>query len=257
MHAKLGWAVLGGLTFVVVGTLQWQRMTRSPLSAEIEVLRHEESKLGKLRDEQKRLAALQVSPAELERLRADRVAVEKLRKEIDALRVRQKAVAETSAQPNGEGDQLVVGKIVPAAEWRNAGSSTAPAALETALWAAAGGDVNGFASLLLLNASARRAAQTLLDSLPAETRASYTTPEQLLAFLTIKDVPLGSAEVREWSGTPESSAMMATVLLSPPDGPPRDVSLPLFRHENVWKLLVQEGVVAKYAAILKGQPAAK
>jgi hypothetical protein len=181
--------------------------------------------------------------------------VRRLRAEIDGLRSRLKHAAPSPPQEPGAPDRLSVGTVVPAADWRNVGSNTPPAALETALWAAAGGDVDAFATLLTFDGPARSAAQALLEGLPAEMRTRYGSPERLLAFLTIKDVPLGSAEVKQWSGAAEGQVMMARLRLLAADGMQKDVVLPLTRQDQRWKLLVVERTVAKYGAMLKESPA--
>jgi len=243
--------VLGG------GALWWQNMTMGPLRTEVALLRGREAQLGELRAEQTRLAALQVPPAELENLRRDRRAVERLRAEVDALRAKVEKPFPPAAAENAATDRLSLGRLVTSAEWKNVGATTPPAALETALWAAAGGDVDAFASLLSFDAAARKGAQALLDSLPAETRAHYGSPERLVAFLSIKDVPLGSAQVRRWSDTADGKVSLATVTLSGPDGSAKDVTLPLIRQDAAWKLYVIERTVARYQTMLKGSGSAK
>lgn len=246
---------MGALALVGGAVLCWQNGTMTSLRSEVERLRGREAEWTKLQAEQKRLAALQVPTVELESLRVDRAAVERLRAEINNLRARLEKTSKPPTQENTAPDRLSVGKVVPAAEWRNVGANTPPAALETALWAAAGGDVEAFAALLMFEGTARKAAQTLLDSLPADGRAQHGTPERLIAFLTIKDVPLGSAEVRRWSDAAEGQVMLARLMLSVPGGTPKDVTLPLARQDQTWKLMVVETTVAKYAAMLKGPPA--
>lgn len=251
MKAHLVWSVL--ITLAVIGgaALGWEQLTLAPLRAEVEGLRIAERELARERMEQRRLEALAVTAAELERLRADRAAIGRVRSELADLRRQRDGAEAVAVSENLMPDRLSVGQVVPVAEWKNRGANTPPAALETALWAAAGGDVPSFAALLWLDVPARTAAQRLLDRLSPEMRAQYDTPERLLTFLSIQDIPLGSVQVRGWSQPQGNQPLMTDLTLTAPDGKQRDVTLPLFRVENQWKLIVVERTVAKYAAMLQ------
>lgn len=174
-----------------------------------------------------------------------------MRSELADLRRQEDGTTRAAVSENLMPDRLVVGQIVPAADWKNRGANTPPDALETALWAAARGDVAAFAALLWLDVAARTAAQRLLERLPPEMRAQYDTPERLLAFLTIQDVPLGSVQVRRWSQPQDNQALLTDLTLTALDGKQRDVTLPLFQVENQWKLVVVERTVAQYIAMLQ------
>ncbi len=251
MKARLVWSVL--ITLAVIGgaALGWEHLTLAPLRAEVEGLRGAERQLARERMEQRRFEALAVSASEWERLRVERTEIDRVRSELAELRHERETTVPAAAAENLMPDRLSVGQIVPAAGWKNRGANTPPAPLETALWAAAGGDVPSFAALLWLDVPARTAAQRLLDRLSPEMRAQYDTPERLLAFLSIQDAPLGSVQVRGWSQPQGSQPLMTDLTLTALDGKQRDVTLPLFRVENQWKLIVVERTVEKYAAMLQ------
>ena len=251
MKAGFVWSMLLMLAVIIGGILVWQNLSLAPLRAEVNGLRGVAREVARERVEQLRLEALAVSTEKLERLRAERADIDRVRSELAALRRQRDGAKPAAVSENLMPDRLSVGQVVPAAEWKNRGANTPPAALETALWAATGGDVAAFAALLWLDVAARTAAQRLLERLSPEMRAQYDTPERLLAFLTIQDVPLGSVEVRGWSQLQGNQALTTNLRLTALDGKQREVTIPLFRLEDQWKLIVVERTVAKYAASLR------
>jgi len=89
--------------------------------------------------------------------------------------------------------------------------------------------------------------------LPAALREQINTPEQAVAFLTINDMPRGSAEVRKskaldnWPAPTE----LIDVFLTGEDERRKDVQLVFTNQNGAWKLVVMEGVIAKYTNQLK------
>jgi hypothetical protein len=67
--------------------------------------------------------------------------------------------------------------------------------VETALWAAAGGDVARLRDLLQLDDAVRTRAGEVLARLPEAARASYLGPDDLVAAFTTKAIPLGDAQL--------------------------------------------------------------
>ena len=246
------WAVLTGLAVALGLGLAWQRLQMRPLQAELEVLRDQQKEIGRLRAEHGRLAAAQVPEAELQRLRSDRAAIVRLRREVAGLRAKAELKAAAAAAPAPE--RFDMGVDMPAAEWRNAGAATPAAALETVLWAAAGGDVETFSRRIRFDAAARTAALDLLQSLPPAERARHPSPEALLAYLSIKEVPIGTATVTNWSGRSDA-IRSASVTLAAPGEKTKRVSLVFVRDGAEWKMRATDTAVAKYAAALRGTPA--
>lgn len=251
MKTTFWWVMLGGLAVTLGLGMAWQRLQLRPLQAELEVLRDQQQEIGRLQAQHAKLAAAQVPEAEMERLRSDRTAIARMRREVETLR----AKAELKSQPASTTppERFGMGMDMPAAEWRNVGGATAAAALETVLWAAASGEVEAFAKRIRFDAAARTAAWALLQSLPPAERARHSSPEALMAFLSIKDVPIGTATVTTWSGRPDT-LQSASVTLAAPGEKPRRVSLVLVRDGDEWKLRATDTAVAKYAAALRGVP---
>jgi len=108
-------------------------------------------------------------------------------------------------------------------------------------------------TLCFINSQTRKAAQALREGLPEPMRSQYSSPEQLIALLTVRDVPLGSVQVRtsiELNGWPGPAQLMQ-LLLRDADGKPKESTLLFMNPGDGWKLVVSDGVVAKYAAMLK------
>jgi hypothetical protein len=180
MKTTFWWVVLGCLAVALGLGLAWQRLQLRPLQAELEVLRDQQQEIGRLQVRHAKLIAVQVPEAELQRLRNDRAAITRMRREVETLRA--KAELKLQGGVGTPAERFGMGVDMPAAEWRNAGGATAAAALETVLWAAAGGEVEEFAKRIRFDAAARTAALALLQSLPPAERARHASPEALMAF---------------------------------------------------------------------------
>src|ERR1043165_8979986 len=153
--------------------------------------------------------------------------LEHARNEIAQLR-RQVKDARHAEQEEENQRRFAIGRLMPGAEWKNAGVSTVPAALETVLWCGANGDVETLArTISLVDPQTRAAAEALLQRLRAQIPAEIATPEQLLAFLTIKDMPRVSAEARKYAPLENWSipAQLVDVFLAGEDGVPRNARL--------------------------------
>lgn len=90
---------------------------------------------------------------------------------------------------------LPLGDWVGVQGWGFRGQTTPQASIESALWAAAGGDVATLKQLLFVSEETRTAAAALLASLPASSRMAYPGPDDLISALTIKRIPLGEAQL--------------------------------------------------------------
>lgn len=254
MQRTLGWFAIIGIIPLGGGLWRWQYQTGERLRQQAAEGRRQGAELARLREENRRLAAGLPAAADLERLRADHAAIPRLRAEIQAARSR----IQTEAGAARLAGRFEAGSKVLAAEWKNAGTATSPATLETALWAAAGGDIEQFAGCLFVpEGRTRDRAVALLESLPAATREQYSSPERLVAFMAIRDVPLGAAQVVAWDEiqAPPSSVQVQ-LQLSAPEGATKEMVLRFSRQGAAWKLVVPEAAVAKYAAMLKGPAAA-
>lgn len=249
----IGVAVLS-VGAVWIGVQQFQ--AGRELCAELADLRHRQIEEARLRSENPRLRDAQVQASELEGLRADHAAVVRLRGEIEALRQRAegagKAAEAMVAAPPKEYVPSILDGPMPANMWKNAGGATPVAAVETVLWAAAGGDIDALAGRLTFDAGVRAKAEALLAGLPEATRASYGSPEQFIAALTAKDVPLGNAKIYDTKYEIDNSRFMIAEVRDTAGGKPRQVQLRLRETGGEWKLLVRADVIKNYAAALKG-----
>ena len=247
----LGVALLGTMAAAGVAGLE-QAREHERLQRSVEKLRGREREFARLRDEAARLERAQVSAEEERRLRADRAAVERIRAELAALkrRVEERARAAT----DGAGETAKRGKamdkeFVPASEWRDRGRATPTAAVETLLWAAAGGNVGALAKAIELDPGAREQAERLLAEVPEAEREGCRTPEELVALLSATKVPLGEARIT----TPKPDAPpgvppMRDVLLRNAAGLVRTVELQVNEAaQGDWRIVVPETAVRRYA----------
>jgi len=248
------WSALGGLALAAVALLAWQRLTADQLRARVAVQRERASEHSRLEQEHQRLLAEQVPADELTRLRAERSAVAGLIAEIAAMKRRADEAARTpgvrsstATVPLSPPSSLREGPL-DAGLWRNAGQATPEAALESALWAAAGGNVDALARLLALDPDAQAKAAMLLAQLPPALRSELATPERLVALLTAGNVPLGRAEVL--TQVPVGALADQTQLsarLVDPAGKTRELALTLRVKSDRWQLVVPASAVEKYA----------
>jgi hypothetical protein len=182
-----------------------EKLSATRLNVEIDAQREQAHELADLQRERARLRAKQPTAEELETLRAASAEHDRLQTEITA-----RATAR-AAQP-----ALSLGEWTPAGEWKNRGRTTSLAAVETTLWAAAGGDVAVLKNLLTLPADTREKADALLAQLPADARARYPRAEDLIAGFTVKNVPLGEAQLVWFNQTGEDDAVVCIFLQTPP-----------------------------------------
>jgi hypothetical protein len=149
-----------------------------------------ESRLRQLRSS---TAERDVASAEQRQLKAA-LASKPKRSELIAVR----ADLERLRQPSPARPSLAttpIGEWFPANRWRNCGMSAPRDTLETALWAAAGGDIHRFSQLIEVSDDVRGKANELIAQLPVQSRAQYPSVESLLAAFAIKRIPIGSAQV--------------------------------------------------------------
>ena len=237
----------GGVIFA------WQWQTGVRLHEEAARLEAQAREAARLREENQRLATHQTTPTEMESLRADHAEMERLRGEIDALsrRVEQAdrdeaqskpAISTKAAEPLRE--------AIAASAWKNAGRATPEAVLETAVWSVKEGDIATLAGALLIDDRTRGKAEALLAVLPEATRAQYGTPEQLVAFLTAKDVPLTSLRVDGMNVNGDEA--QAVINLRTSENLDKLTELELHRSADGWQIKVPESAIDKYARTLTG-----
>lgn len=245
--------VIASLVVTAVAVLGWQRRATGRLRSERD---HQQAALGRLRADRRaeqqelQLVAARTRAEELDRVLAERATVGRLREELSALRHRAAATAaareERPTQPVRPG---LVGNALAYSLWRNAGRASPEASLETALWAAANGDIDTLTGLLVFDAEARNEATTLFTQIPANLRQEFVSPERLVAVLAAKDVPLGSAALLNQFPSPTETKL--SVQLLDADGMHRMALLSVRRDDSGWRFVVPANAVKRYATWLR------
>jgi hypothetical protein len=246
----LRWMLIAGLTAVVSLTLWARAALTARLQHEVELSRAEQREVAQLRIEHQQLAAVQPSAAEMDRLRADRDAMEQM--ETAAMTMRARLASPPVDPPvSGRPSPATPPPPLSADQWKNAGCASPAATLETALWAASGGDLDTLARMLSLDARSHEKAQALFDALPPSAQNKYGSAERLVALLAMQDVPTESLQIiGEMRMSRDQVAMR--VRLQDADGATKFTTLRLQHAGDEWQLIVPEKAVDRYAAILKG-----
>jgi hypothetical protein len=249
--------LLVALVAAVATGLAWQRQTTTKLRGEIARQRAEGRGRAQLRTENQRLASAQPTAEELDALLAERAAVAQLRTELDSLRRRALASATTrqaTAPKPAPVTPPLTGNVLAHPLWQNLGAATPAAAFETTLWASAGGDIDALAGLLALDPEARTEALALFAHLPEKLRQEFVSPERLVAVLTAKDVPLGSATILGQYPSPADTKLAAQIFDA--EGQQKISLFSLRAEGDRWRLVVPGNAVKRYAAWLRAPPAA-
>ena len=182
----------------------------------------------------------------------DEEALAQLKKDIAELEARAAARARLKPTPAANAiNSSITEKMLPVAEWKNAGIATPTATLETALWAAAAGDVEELAGLLSIDPVVRTQVNAMLMSLPESLRQDYGTPERLIALLAAGDVPLGAAQIHDFKAS-DLNGTKLTAVLRDTENKYRSANLTLRQEGEAWKIVVPAKAVDRYAAMLKG-----
>lgn len=260
MTANLrAFVLIAALAVTALAALSWQHRTAGRLRAELD---HEQAALTRLQavrraeQEELQLASARAKAEEIDRLLAERAAVAKLREELETLRHRAVAPATVreARAPAPERPSLA-GNMLAFSLWQNAGRTTPETSLETALWAAANGDIDTLTGLLVFDPEARREATALFTQLPANLRQEFVSPERLVAVLAAKDVPLGSAALLKQFPTPTETKLSVQVIDA--EGKHRMALLSVRPDEGGWRFVVPANAVKRYAAWLHAPPTAK
>ncbi len=249
----VGWILV--IAVPLAGLLGWQQREAALLRAAITSRRERLHERDGLASENRRLAAAQPSDAEMEGWVSRLKQAEQLRAQLAALRGREEAAAKASrvAQPAAEvrsGPSLAHG-LVAADHWQNVGQATPDAAFETALWAAATGDLDALTGVLGFDASTREEAAALFERLPPAMQSEIATPERMMAVLTAMDVPLGRAMIVRQEGV-ERDGINLTAQLTDAGGRATTARFSMKADAGRWQLQVPASVVRKYAAAWDG-----
>jgi hypothetical protein len=148
-----------------------------------------------------------------------------------------RGVSDNDSYSNDQSISLRPGTWTPAAAWRNQGQATPEAAVETMLWAAAGGDLSNLKNTLALAPDTQSKAADLLASFPPGASQPYASPEDLMALLVAGNVPLDSAQVVA-KQINQDGQVIEYLRLKNSDGRTRPVFLTLQKVSDSWKLTV-------------------
>lgn len=183
---------------------------------------------------QARLETLRGQRRELLALEAERARLHGAITALDAAAAERKhsLPAQVIAKPVPAPAPFAVGEWTPHTSWSNSGQATPRAALETALWAAAGGDVLAMQSLLEIDPAARNRAEDLLDQLPPAARSTYVTPEALIANVTMKNIPLTQAQIAWYHESDHDHAVVGVLFQNPESSPEPVVKIPAGKQDN-------------------------
>lgn len=241
-------ALLATLAFAL-GLGAWRG---SQLDREIGHLRDELHTHSHLQTDHRRLREALPSDTEWEGLRYDHIRLEELRKQLVELRSRPAG----ATVPPSVAPSAATPLPVPVSAWRQTGWATPVDTLHTALWAASQGNIDIMAQSIFLDERARAKAQSLLERLRQTTSLEASTPEHLIALLTVKEVPLGSLQLLSLT-QPNPKLAMIRVRLTAPEGAAKVTNLTLRQTTGEWRLVVPEGAVDAYALQLTGPSAPK
>lgn len=255
MHTNLRTLVLiTALAGTALAVLVWQHRTAEQLRAERD---QQQAVLARLQadrrteQQEQQLASARARTEELDRLLAERAAVARLREELATLRHR--AATPTAVREERTPTPVrpsLAGHALAFSLWQNAGRSTPEASLETALWAAANGDIDTLTNLLVFDTEARNEATVLFTQLPAHLRQEFVSPERLVAVLAAKDVPLGSAALLNQYPSPTETKLSVQVFDT--EGKHKMALLSVRPDEAGWRFVVPANAVKRYAAWLRG-----
>jgi hypothetical protein len=255
---KLLAGLLGFGAVLGAGAFFLQRATNAELQSEIAGLRAEVRQLAQQHAaatrEEPKTVAVATTTAESLRAEADRAEVAQLREDLDALRKSTQQVARVAqaAQQAARGESPVPVKLTPATELKNVGRATAPAAVETLLAAAFGGDVDGVARAILLEPSAQAKADEYFSQLSEATRAQYGSSDKLIALMLAKDAAAlaGMQVLGQRDLSPE--VVGVRVRLATEDGKMKEQGLAFQKTTDGLRLKIPDDVVEKYAKQIRG-----
>jgi len=189
----------------------------------------EGGQIDRLRREHNRLIRLQPASAEMTHLHS-----EASERGVDSL--------VSGPSSNVETTSLRPGIWAPASVWKNAGRATPEAAVETMLWAAAGGNVGVLHDTLVLAPDTRSKATEILARLPAATRQQYLTPEDMMGVVVAGNVPLDSAQLVARQQN-QGDQVTEYLRLKDSSGRTEQVYLQLQKAPDGWQLVVPRSAV--------------
>lgn len=242
---------LGALAGVVAAILGWQRHATGQLRDSLAWEQSQARERARLMAEHQRLVANQATETEIAAVLAERALVAQLRAQLTTMQRRaQEATATRPAPADGPPvtPPALTGHVLNYQRWRNAGQATPEAAFESILWASSVGDIDALVKLLAFEPEARLQAETLFAKLPDAVRQEFVSPERLIAFLTAKDVPLGSATILNQYPTPTETKVTAQIFDA--EGKQKVALFSMQPAGANWQLVVPGNAIKRYTAWL-------
>lgn len=247
---------------VAVVAVGLQQAENRALRREVELLRTEVEMLGKAveRSRERESVASGGTTTVIERRGGQGEDLGKLREEIAALRTSTQALnkfaemaqAAQAAKALEKTGESVATKLVPVAQWKNVGKATPEAGVETALWAANGGDVETLRGMLTFTDSARAKAEAWFAGLSENVRREYGSAENVIALLIARDAAnltgmqvLGKKEV--------SPSDVGVRVRFAADDKTKDDTFLMHRGADGWRLLLPDQAVESFARKLSGK----
>jgi hypothetical protein len=181
------------------------------------------------RDRQRELASLKVENDRLRAQTPDPARVSAANRALLEAASLQKEIVKREEAPRPA--PFSTGEWTGAANWTNRGVDTPRAALETALWAAAGGDISTFSSMLEFDGPALAKANDLLAKLPIASRQNFPNAESLIASVTLGRIPLAEAQVA-WFHANDDNHASAALLLHGTENLPSSARPPLSANDD-------------------------
>lgn len=153
----------------------------------------------------------------------------------------------TSADASTESSTLRRDRWTSSVEWKNRGEASANSALETTLWAAAGGDLAALKPLLQFDAASITRAEAVLRDLPPNARAEWASPEDYLTAAVAASVPTERAKLLA-SQTLGENRVAQFLVFQRADGSTHQTYLTMTRNDSGWKLIVPDRAAQKLLA---------
>lgn len=235
-----------------------------------------------VKNEQDRNGRLALEAARLERFRANRLS---LKKENDRLRQVMSSLGDLAALKRRH-QQIELAKnavnsldlqirllkrnlgqpadpvwpegaaVLPSSEWRFAGQASPADTVESVLWTARTGDVDGLAGLIAMDKATKAKADAYFSALPGEARAQFGSSEKIVATLIAAQMPTDYAAMATFHEVdPDPSTALLAVRIQEGSGNQRDLTFKFEREQDNWRLDVPSSVVGNLARQLNPAPA--
>ncbi len=157
------------------------------------------------------------------------------------------AEAAPSAPPARPSNEIAEGERILAGELKNVGQGTPEATIETALWAAVGGNLEVLADVVMFSPEIKAKADGWFAGLPESTRREHGTPEKAIAATLARD----AAELKgmQLQGRTEVAAdeVGVRVLLATGAGKTKEETFLTQRAAGGWKMVLPDELVEKLA----------